>query len=181
MKTNCLTSSSPSHSLYEIPTVSPSSFSQHFRSLLEEVDETDSIHDVTLQAGDRAFPAHKYILSMRSEFFRKQLAAEHGENEEGDGEVRKSEDAVGCDMLVLEKVPAEMLEQVLKFVYTDSCELLAQGARPRGSMLRPSHGQIQDQETDQGQGQLITSLQGLSFHEDLRGRSALEVREYGVV
>uniref|UniRef100_A0A671WEM5 Inhibitor of Bruton tyrosine kinase n=1 Tax=Sparus aurata TaxID=8175 RepID=A0A671WEM5_SPAAU len=147
--------SDPKTSLYEIPIISPSSFTQHFRRLLDEADEMDSIHDVTLQAGDRTFPAHKYILSMRSEFFRKQFISEHcGDDEELDAEVRKSEDAVGCDLIILEKIPADMLEYALHFIYTDSCELLEHGARPRVSGER-----------------LISSLQDLG----LRGRSALEV------
>lgn len=156
----------PKTSLYEIPSISPSSFSQHFRSLLDEADEMDSIHDVTLQAGDRTFSAHKYILSMRSEFFRKQFMAECREiDEELDREVRKSEDAVGCDLLILEKVPPDMLEYALHFIYTDSCELLVHGARPRASMALT--GQNQDSEQER----LISSLQDLG----LRGRSALEV------
>ncbi|XP_035606478.1 inhibitor of Bruton tyrosine kinase-like [Oncorhynchus keta] len=158
--------SDPKTSLFEIPSVSPSSFSQHFRGLLEEADETDSIHDLTLQAGDRTFPAHKYLLSMRSEFFRKQLVPDGGE---GDGEVRRSEDAVGCDLLVVETVSPEMLEQVLKFIYTDSCDLLVQGHRPR------VFGQNQNQQGPE-QEQLISSLQDLGFHEgNLRDRLALEV------
>ncbi|XP_074510804.1 inhibitor of Bruton tyrosine kinase [Sebastes fasciatus] len=158
--------SDPKTSLYEIPSISPSSFSQHFRSLLDEADEMDSIHDVTLQAGDRTFPAHKYILSMRSEFFRKQFMSEScGVDEELDGEVRKSEDAVGCDLIILEKIPADMLEYVLHFIYTDSCELLVHGARPRVS------GALMGQNQDFEQDRLISSLQDLR----LRGRSALEV------
>uniref|UniRef100_A0A4W6E9J6 Inhibitor of Bruton tyrosine kinase n=1 Tax=Lates calcarifer TaxID=8187 RepID=A0A4W6E9J6_LATCA len=148
--------SDPKTSLYEIPSISPSSFSQHFRSLLDEADEMDSIHDVTLQAADRTFPAHKYILSMRSEFFRKLFMSEHcSVDEELDKEVRKSEDAVGCDLLILEKVPPDMLEYALHFIYTDTCELLLHGARPR----------------DSEQERLISSLQDLG----LRGCSALEV------
>ncbi|XP_060907178.1 inhibitor of Bruton tyrosine kinase [Labrus mixtus] len=158
--------SDPKTSLFEIPMVSPSSFSQHFRSLLDEADEMDSIHDVTLQAGDRTFPAHKYILSMKSEFFRKQFMSEHGGvDEEPDEEVRKSEDAVGCDLLILEKIPADLLEYTLHFIYTDSCELLVHGARPRVSVAL--NGQNQDSEQER----LISSLQDLG----LRGRSALEV------
>ncbi|XP_076592864.1 inhibitor of Bruton tyrosine kinase [Chaetodon auriga] len=158
--------SDPKTSLYEIPIISPSCFSQHFRSLLDEADEMDSIHDVTLQAGDRTFPAHKYILSMRSEFFRKQFMSERcGVDEELDGEVRKSEDAVGCDLIILEKIPADMLEYALHFIYTDSCDLLVHGARPRVSGA--STGQNQDSEQER----LISSLQDLG----LRSRSALEV------
>uniref|UniRef100_A0A8C5AE70 Inhibitor of Bruton tyrosine kinase n=1 Tax=Gadus morhua TaxID=8049 RepID=A0A8C5AE70_GADMO len=150
--------SDPKTSLFEIPIVSPSSFSQHFGCLLQEADETDSIHDVTLQASDRTFPAHKYILSMRSEFFRKLFMCEGGgggmEEAEADGEVQVSEDAVGCDLVLLEKIPADMLEHALSFIYTDSCELLLHGTRPTGSQER-----------------LISSLQEM----DLRGRSALDV------
>ncbi|XP_026149357.1 inhibitor of Bruton tyrosine kinase isoform X2 [Mastacembelus armatus] len=156
----------PKTSLYEIPSTSLSLFSQHFGALLDEADEMDSIHDVTLQAGDRTFPAHKYILSMRSEFFRKLFMSEHCRvDEELDKEVKKSEDAVGCDLLIFEKIPADMLELALKFIYTDSCELLVHGARPRVS------GALMRQNQDLEQERLISSLQDL----DLKGRSALEV------
>ncbi|XP_051722046.1 inhibitor of Bruton tyrosine kinase [Ctenopharyngodon idella] len=152
----------PKTSLYEVPTTSGSTFSQHFQRLLTEADETDSIHDVTLQAGDRTFAAHKYILSMRSDFFRKLLLPEG--YKEGDGEVKKGEDAVGCDLLVLEKVPPEMLEHALHFIYTDSCEMLVHGTRP----IIPRSNQSSDPEPQQ---QLIHSLQSLG----LENRSALEV------
>uniref|UniRef100_A0A7N8XEB8 Inhibitor of Bruton agammaglobulinemia tyrosine kinase n=1 Tax=Mastacembelus armatus TaxID=205130 RepID=A0A7N8XEB8_9TELE len=150
----------PKTSLYEIPSTSLSLFSQHFGALLDEADEMDSIHDVTLQAGDRTFPAHKYILSMRSEFFRKLFMSEHCRvDEELDKEVKKSEDAVGCDLLIFEKIPADMLELALKFIYTDSCELLVHGARPRNCRTVTSHSAV------------FFFLQDL----DLKGRSALEV------
>ncbi|XP_053489601.1 inhibitor of Bruton tyrosine kinase [Ictalurus furcatus] len=155
--------SDPKTSIYEVPTVSASLFPQHFQQLLAEADETDSIHDVTLQAGDRVFPTHKYILSMRSEFFRKQLLPEAGQGDEADGEVRRSVDAVGCDLLVLDKISPDMLQQALHFIYTDSCEMLVHGARPTISRL--SHG------PEQVQQQLICNLQELN----VSGRSALEI------
>lgn len=100
----------------------------------------DNIHDVTLQAGVRNFPAHKYILSMRSEFFRKQFMSERcGVNED---EVRRSEDAVGCDLLIFEKIPADSLEYALHFIYTDSCGLLLQGVRPRVSSASTGQNQV---------------------------------------
>uniref|UniRef100_A0A4W4HHS7 BTB domain-containing protein n=1 Tax=Electrophorus electricus TaxID=8005 RepID=A0A4W4HHS7_ELEEL len=155
--------SDPKTSLYEVPTVSTSLFTQHFQQLLAEADETDSIHDVTLQAADRIFPAHKYVLSTRSEFFRKLLLSETGQADEGGCEVRRSTDALGCDLLILEKVSPEMLEQALRFVYTDSCEMLVHGAMLATPRLSP--GPLQEQQ------QLIHSLQELG----LGGRSALEV------
>lgn len=124
----------------------------------------DSIHDVTLQAGDRTFAAHKYILSVRSDFFSKVLLLEGCKEGVEDGEVKKGEDAVGCDLLVLEKVPPEMLEQALHFIYTDSCEMLVHGTRP----IIPRSNQSSDPEPQQ---QLIHSLQALG----LENRSALDV------
>lgn len=153
-------------SIYEVPTVSSSLFTQHFQQLLSEADETDSIHDVTLQAGDRVFPAHKYILSMRSEFFRKQFLPEANHGHEVDMEVRRSVDAVGCDLMVLEKISPDMLEQALHFIYTDSCEMLVRGARPTIPRLSHSHAHEQQQ-----QQQLICSLQELN----VSGCSALEI------
>ncbi|XP_077432250.1 inhibitor of Bruton tyrosine kinase isoform X2 [Vanacampus margaritifer] len=156
----------PRTSLYEIPSISPSSFATHFQKLLEEADEMDSIHDVTLQAGNRTFAAHKYILSMRSEFFLKLFMVERcGIDEELDKEVKKSEDAVGCDLLILEKIPPDMLEYALHFIYTDNCELLVHGFQPR------HHGSLMEQSQDSEEERLISNLQDFG----LRGRSALEV------
>ncbi|KAI7806678.1 putative inhibitor of Bruton tyrosine kinase, partial [Triplophysa rosa] len=150
--------------LFEVPSVSQSTFSQHLQFLLAEADETDSIHDVTLQAGERTFPAHKYILSLRSDFFRRAFLLEGCKEYAGDGEVKKGEDVVGCDLLVLEKVPPEILEHALYFIYTDSCEMLVHGARP--SVPRS------DQSTDaEPQPHLIHSLQALGLEK----RSALDV------
>ncbi|KAL6488863.1 hypothetical protein MHYP_G00026040 [Metynnis hypsauchen] len=160
--------SDPKTSLFEVPTVSASLFTQHFQQLQAEADETDSIHDVTLQAGDRIFPAHKYILSMRSEFFRKQLLVDSAQGDEGDKEVKRSVDAVGCELLILEKVSPEMLEHALCFIYTDSCEMLVHGARPAMPAM-PAMPHL-SQGTEQQQ-QLIHSLEELR----LSGRSALEV------
>ncbi|KAK7886467.1 hypothetical protein WMY93_026088 [Mugilogobius chulae] len=157
----------PKTSLYEIPNLSSSSFTEHFRRLLEEADETDSIHDVTLQAGKRTFPAHKYILSMRSAFFQKLFSVNHEaiDKEESDKEISRSEDAVGCDLITFEKIAPELLEYALHFIYTDSCDLLIHGAQPQLSEFHK--GQNQDAE----QCRLISNMQVL----DLHGHSAFEV------
>lgn len=65
-----------------------------------------------------------------------------GDNEELDGEVKKSEDAVGCDLIIFEKISADMLEYTLHFIYTDSCELLVHGARPRASGALMGQNQV---------------------------------------
>ncbi|TRY71260.1 hypothetical protein DNTS_006990, partial [Danionella cerebrum] len=149
----------PKISLYEVPTTSPSSFSQHFQRLLSEADEMDSIHDLTLQAGNRTFPAHKYILCMRSDFFRKLFLPDA--LKESNGEVKKSEDAVGCDLLQLDKIPPELLEQALAFIYTDSCNMLVHGSIP----IMPCSRESAPNDT------LIHSLEDLVLEK----RSALDV------
>lgn len=80
-----------------------------------------------------------------------------------------SEDASGCDLLILEKVPSNMLEYALAFIYTDSCDLLENGALPQLLCT-------QEQSVNLGESQLISSLEELEIQEkDLRGRSALDV------
>lgn len=101
---------------------------------------------------------------MRSEYFRKLLQPGAEQGDRVDTEVQRSVDAVGCDLLVLEKITPEMLEQALQFIYTDSCELLVHGARP----AIPRRGNRPDLE--QQQQQLMHSLQELNL-----SHSALEI------
>uniref|UniRef100_A0A8C2SYE3 Inhibitor of Bruton tyrosine kinase n=1 Tax=Coturnix japonica TaxID=93934 RepID=A0A8C2SYE3_COTJA len=89
--------SDPKTSLYEIPSVSLSSFGEDFGKLLDETDEMDSIHDVTLQIGTRTYAVHKYILAVRSDFFKKLFVSSDSQLETPDV-YRKDEDAVGCDL-----------------------------------------------------------------------------------
>ncbi|XP_041107151.1 inhibitor of Bruton tyrosine kinase isoform X2 [Polyodon spathula] len=151
--------------LYEIPSVSSSSFSKDFHSLLAETDETDNIHDVTLQVDNRIFPAHKYILSMRSDYFQKHFYPESDRVGLPDI-LHLNEDAVGCDLFALEKVHPDMFEYLLQFIYTDNCDLLTHGYIPKISQV--------DNKKD-CQDTLISSLQKISFHEGLKGKSAYKV------
>lgn len=126
---------------------------------------------------------------MRSDFFRKLLYREAGQGDGGGGgedwgwdeeDFRQSEDASGCDLLILEKVPAELLEQALQFIYTDTCDMLTHGARPSVPRITNANsgkkpGQNQHHSHRHQQEQLIHSLQELGLGETLRGRSALEV------
>lgn len=80
-----------------------------------------------------------------------------GVPDELDGEVRKSEDAVGCDLIIFEKIPADMLEYALRFIYTDSCELLVHGAKPRGSAALTGQTQVRLKKTKKQQNKTIPS------------------------
>ncbi|CAD7678075.1 unnamed protein product [Nyctereutes procyonoides] len=122
--------SDPKTSLYEIPAVSSSSFFEEFGKLLRETDETDNIHDVTFQVGNRIFPAHKYILAVRSDFFQK-LFLSDGTTLDFIDVYRKDEDSAGCHLFVIEKVHPDLFEYLLQFIYTDTCDFLIHGFTPR--------------------------------------------------
>ncbi|XP_017908403.1 PREDICTED: inhibitor of Bruton tyrosine kinase isoform X1 [Capra hircus] len=131
--------SDPKTSLYEIPTVSSSSFFEEFGKLLRETDEMDNIHDVTFQVGSRLFPAHKYILAVRSDFFQK-LFLSDGTTLDFTDVYRKDEDSAGCHLFVVEKVHPDLFEYLLQFIYTDTCDFLTHGFKPRLNLNRKPEG-----------------------------------------
>ncbi|XP_027710579.1 inhibitor of Bruton tyrosine kinase isoform X3 [Vombatus ursinus] len=157
--------SDPKTSLYEIPTVSSSSFAEDFGTLLEETDEMDDTHDVTFQVGNKTFPVHKYILAMRSEFFRK-LFTSDGISVDCPDVYRKDEDAVGCDLFVIEKVHPDLFAYLLQFIYTDTCDFLTHGYKPKI---------VYKEKPEEYQDTLISNFDKMSFHEDINQKSALEV------
>ncbi|NXF38840.1 IBTK kinase, partial [Nyctibius bracteatus] len=157
--------SDPKTSLYEIPSVSLSSFGEDFGKLLEETDEMDSIHDVTFQIGTRTYPVHKYVLAVRSDFFKKLFVSTDNQLDTPDV-YRKDEDAVGCDLYVIEKVHPDLFAYLLQFIYTDTCDLLTHGYKPR--ILHKG-------KSEEYQDTLISNLSKMSFDENVNGKSAFEI------
>ncbi|KAG6940264.1 inhibitor of Bruton tyrosine kinase [Chelydra serpentina] len=157
--------SDPKTSLYEIPSVSSSSFVEDFGKLLGETDEMDNIHDVTFQISTRMIPAHKYILAMRSDFFRKLFISDDNRLDSPDV-YRKDEDAVGCDLFMIEKIHQDLFTYLLQFIYMDTCDLLTHGYKPR---------MLYKEKTEEYQDTLISNLNKMSFSGDVNGKSAFEV------
>ncbi|XP_075354381.1 inhibitor of Bruton tyrosine kinase isoform X6 [Mycteria americana] len=157
--------SDPKTSLYEIPSVSLSSFGEDFGKLLDETDEMDSIHDVTFQIGTRTYPVHKYILAVRSDFFKKLFVSNDNQLDTPDI-YRKDEDAVGCDLYVIEKVHPDLFAYLLQFIYTDTCDLLTHGYKPKI---------LQKEKSEEYQDTLISNLSKMSFDENVNGKSAFEI------
>ncbi|XP_010564051.1 PREDICTED: inhibitor of Bruton tyrosine kinase [Haliaeetus leucocephalus] len=157
--------SDPKTSLYEIPSVSLSSFGEDFGKLLDETDEMDSIHDVTFQIGTRTYPVHKYILAVRSDFFKKLFVSSDNQLDAPDI-YRKDEDAVGCDLYVIEKVHPDLFTYLLQFIYTDTCDLLTHGHKPK--ILHKG-------KSEEYQDTLISNLSKMSFDENVNGKSAYEI------
>ncbi|XP_062896415.1 inhibitor of Bruton tyrosine kinase isoform X2 [Mobula hypostoma] len=170
-RTFAILQSDPKTSLYEIPNASSSSFTEDFGKLLREASETDNIHDVTCQVGNQIFPSHKYILAMRCDYFRKLFFP--------DGELigtldahLQGDDAVGCDLYVLDKIQADLFAYILQFIYTDTCDLLTDGYKPK-IQFRDKIETYQDPLISKLEG----SVQKLNFCEDIKGKSASEVYE----
>ncbi|KAM4694566.1 inhibitor of Bruton tyrosine kinase [Discoglossus pictus] len=158
--------SDPKTSLFEVPTVSSSIFAEAFEKLLSEVDEMDSIHDVTFKVGSQTFPSHKYILAMRCDFFQKLFFSGGCDQLDSPDIYQMGVDAAGCDQFVIDKVPADLFTYILQFIYTDTCGILMQGHKPR---IRHKD------KIEENKDEIITNLQKMSFHEDVTGKSAYEV------
>ncbi|XP_004399999.1 PREDICTED: inhibitor of Bruton tyrosine kinase [Odobenus rosmarus divergens] len=156
--------SDPKTSLYEIPAVSSSSFFEEFGKLLRETDETDNIHDVTFQVGNRIFPAHKYILAVHSDFFQK-LFLSDGTSLDFTDVYRKDEDSAGCHLFVVEKVHPDLFEYLLQFIYTDTCDFLIHGFTPRINL---------NKKPEEYQGTMNSHSNKMNCHEDNQ-KSAFEV------
>ncbi|XP_078068592.1 inhibitor of Bruton tyrosine kinase isoform X2 [Mustelus asterias] len=161
--------SDPKTSLYEIPNVSSSSFNEDFGKLLREATETDSIHDVTCQVGNQIFPGHKYILAMRSDYFRKLFFPDGEHIEIPDAQLQES-DAVGCDLYVLDKIQTDLFASILQFMYTDTCDLLTDGYKPK-IYNKDKIETYQDPLISNWEG----SMHKFSFCEEVKGKSASEV------
>ncbi|KAM9666121.1 inhibitor of Bruton tyrosine kinase isoform 4-T4 [Trichechus inunguis] len=125
----------------------------------------DSIHDVTFQVGNRIFPAHKYILAVRSDFFQK-LFISDGTTLDFADVYRKDEDSVGCHLFVVEKVHPDLFEYLLQFVYTDTCDFLTHGYKPRIHL---------NKKPEEYQNAPNSHLNKMNCHEDNNQKSTFEV------
>ena len=115
----CVLQVCPNEALTEIPEVSPSIVKQNMTSLLAEVSEHDDLHDVVCVVDGKRFPAHGFILASGSESFAKQLKYM---NEELEEEIEH--DPVILD--VEDTLPV-IFEQILKYLYTKTCDLFLEG------------------------------------------------------
>lgn len=152
-------------SLYEIPNVSRSAITEDFGKLLTEAEVMDTIHDVTFQVGTRTFPVHKYMLAVRSDFFRKLFVSDPNWLDSADL-YRKDKDEVGCDFFVMEKLHPDLFMYLLQYIYTDSCDLLIHGYSPR---------MVCKERVEENEDNLITNLNKIAIHGDVNNKSAFAV------
>eukprot|EP00058_Branchiostoma_floridae_P018798 XP_002604287.1 hypothetical protein BRAFLDRAFT_59895 [Branchiostoma floridae] len=118
----------PKASLLEVPTISPSEMGKTFRTLMDEASCHDNIHDVIIQLHGQAIPAHKFILASRSDYFRKLFLSDNLEgSDSNNSEVLK----VNKEVVKVEKVNHHIFLNLLQFIYSDTCDLLTQGYKPK--------------------------------------------------
>lgn len=158
--------SDPKASLFEVPVVSSSIFTEDFGKLLNEVDELDSIHDVTFLLGSQTFPAHKYILAMKCDYFRKLFTSGDSNQADFPDLYHNGEDSAGHDLIVIEKVSPALFPYILQFVYTDTCDMLVHGHKPRF---------VFKEKIEENQDSIISDFQKICFDEDVKGKSAYQV------
>ncbi|XP_019628197.1 PREDICTED: inhibitor of Bruton tyrosine kinase-like [Branchiostoma belcheri] len=118
----------PKASLLEVPTISPSDMGKTFRTLLDEASCHDNIHDVIIQLHGQSIPAHKFILSSRSDYFRKLF---HSDNTESSDSNHPDVLKVSQEVVKVEKVNHHIFLNLLQFIYSDTCDLLTPGYRPK--------------------------------------------------
>uniref|UniRef100_T1J4N7 BTB domain-containing protein n=1 Tax=Strigamia maritima TaxID=126957 RepID=T1J4N7_STRMM len=106
----------PARSVCEQPEINESVLSQNLLQLLETSDAFDTIHDVIFQVSNEQFRAHKYILSCRSEYFSRLFL----------GQLAKKSLSVN-NVITINDVHPEIFRQVLKYIYTDSCDFFQIG------------------------------------------------------
>ena len=116
----CVLQVSPQEALTEIPEVSASAMAADLRALLAAAHLQDELHDVVCVAAGRSFPAHGFILASGADKFAKQLKF-LAEDEET---------APGPLVVEVEGVLPDIFEQVLKFLYTKTCDLFVEGPCP---------------------------------------------------
>ncbi|XP_071800881.1 inhibitor of Bruton tyrosine kinase-like [Asterias amurensis] len=114
----------PKASLTEVPTVGPSMIVKHMSQLLAEGDPTDPIHDVIIKVGHKTIAAHKYILALRSDYFRRLFLQTPPSNTTPSNTMAVLPDEVHN---VSDKTDFQTLTHLLQYIYTDTCDVFSPG------------------------------------------------------
>ncbi|XP_067674243.1 inhibitor of Bruton tyrosine kinase-like [Haliotis asinina] len=153
----------PHGCLSDIPSVNHSVISCDFQRLRDEADEYDPIHDVIVQAGNQRWPCHKYILVSKCDFFRNKVLNLTNTDREFPGE---------APVIHIPSVPTEIMEQVLQYIYNDTCDLLQVGTK-----FSPVIVKDEGQEKGQGDADLKKDNSDLLISKNLSKMSAYEVNQ----
>ncbi|XP_070564360.1 inhibitor of Bruton tyrosine kinase-like [Ptychodera flava] len=118
--------SDPKTSLTDVPSVCNSEMNSHFKTLFEEADLFDSIHDVILKVNGQDIAAHRYILASRSDYFRRLFSQQKIQDETGDMKFDFTSGR-GVQVVDIEKIEFHVLTMLLQYIYTDDCDMIRAG------------------------------------------------------
>ncbi|KAK6170183.1 hypothetical protein SNE40_018638 [Patella caerulea] len=107
----------PNGCLTEIPYVREASIREDMNRLLQEVDDTDVIHDIIIQSGNRKWAAHKFILASRSTKLHKMIMNDLSST-------NKDKPVIN-----LNDINPLLIDEILKYIYTDMCTALTIDAK----------------------------------------------------
>ena len=80
--------------------------------LLQLFNEAEHMHDITLQINNyQTFPAHKYILAMRSPYFRERISS-------------RTIDQLSIENDENQPIDADLFRMILEYIYSDKCPWL---------------------------------------------------------
>lgn len=128
-KNFCILQVCPNEALTEIPDVALSEMSKHMKTLFEDANEFDELHDVLCVLENKKFPAHSFILASGSETFSKQL---------------RFADTASPTIIEIDDIHPDIFKQVLQFLYYKTCDLFQEGPCPIAPIQvldKPSKGQ----------------------------------------
>ena len=109
----CVLQVSPVEALTEIPEVTASRLAADLTTLLDAADEYDDLHDTVCRVGSsRRYALHSFVLASGSETLAKQL---------------KFAETINPTHLDIEDIESVIFEQIVRYLYTRSCDLLVPG------------------------------------------------------
>ncbi len=102
----------PNASTTELPEVDAPSMVTDMEAFLEETSDLDLLHDLVFRVGDSLMAAHKYVVACSSDLLANRIVA----LAQGDRVIHVEED-----------VQPAIFEQLLKYAYTKTCDILRPG------------------------------------------------------
>lgn len=111
-KNFCILQVCPNEALTEVPEIAPSDMVKNMKTLLEDANEFDELHDVICVVGNQKFAAHSFVLASGSETFSKQL---------------RFAEMPSPTMIEIDDIHPDIFKQVLQFLYYKTCDMTKEG------------------------------------------------------
>jgi len=129
-KNFCILQVCPNEALTEVPDIAPSDMVKNMKTLLQDVNEFDELHDVICVVGSQKFAAHSFVLASGSETFSKQL---------------RFAELANPIIIEIDDIHPDIFKQVLQFLYYKTCDLFNEGACPIGPIkIVDKPGEVQE-------------------------------------